>query len=412
MRNIMRQKSQSDLFIQKFSCLLFVCCLLFSQLFCGETVAFAQMQKEKSKEDIQLDAKSAVLMEGSTGTILYEKNKEKQLPPASITKIMTLLLAFEALESGKISLTDEVSVSEHAASMGGSQVYLEPNETQTVETMIKCISIASANDAAVAMAEYIAGSEEAFVAAMNARAKQLGMNHTHFVNCCGLDVAGHYSCANDIAIMSRELICKHPKIKKYTTVWMDQIVHKTRKGETEFGLTNTNKLVKTYHGITGLKTGSTSQAKFCLSATANRNQMDLIAVVMSAPGPKERFAEAAKLLDYGFAQCRLYLDTHEDVSWDKIPVKGGQQESVCGIPQKAFSYVCMQGISPEQIQKKMIWKEKIEAPIQKGDVLGEIVYQYQTKKIGNVKIIAQEAVPKAGYMTCMKKVLQRFLLKK
>ena len=267
--------------------------------------------------ELNITSASAVLMEGSTGAILYEKNKDEQRFPASITKIMTLVLIFEALDSGKIALTDKVSVSEHAASMGGSQVYLEPNETQTVEDMIKCITIASANDACVAMSEYIAGSETEFVNMMNQKAAELGMKNTKFMNCCGLDdtiaEGSHYSSAYDIALMSRELITKHPEISKYSTTWMDSIIHVTKKGETEFGLTNTNKLVRTYTGITGLKTGSTSKAKYCLSATANRNGMDLIAVVMAAPEPKTRFAEAASLMDYGFANCSMYEDDSKEM---------------------------------------------------------------------------------------------------
>ena len=266
------------------------------------------MQTEKDANNASLDitAKAAVLIENNSGRILYQKEKDKKLIPASITKIMTLLLIFEALEQKKISLNDSVSVSEYAAKMGGSQVFLEPGETQTVNDMIKCISIASANDAAVAMAEFIAGSENAFVKKMNQKAKALGMKNTHFRNCNGLDdtiESGHYSSAYDVALMSRELVSRHPDISKYSTVWMDEITHSTKKGETKFGLTNTNKLIRTYSGITGLKTGSTSKAKYCLSATAKRNGISLTAVVMAAPDHKIRFAQAASLLDYGFANC-------------------------------------------------------------------------------------------------------------
>lgn len=271
-----------------------------------------------SAEEPVLSSEAVVLMEGSTGQVLYEKEATKQLRPASITKIMTLLLIFEAISDGRISLTDQVSVSEHAASMGGSQVFLEPNETQDVNTMIKCISIASANDASVAMAEFIAGTEEAFVERMNARAKELGMEHTHFVNCYGLDTDGHYSCALDVALMSRELIMNHPEISNYSTVWMDTFVHTTSRGRTEFGLTNTNKLIKSYQGITGLKTGSTGLAKYCLSATARRGDMNLIAVVMAAPDTKTRFREAAEVLNYGFANYQLYKNDFSGVKFEII----------------------------------------------------------------------------------------------
>ena len=282
-----------------------VVCAASRSLFCSSTT-MAQMKPTAPKKEgdavmvsaqasvqLDLESPSAVLIEGSTGTIIYDKNKDEKLKPASITKIMTLLLIFEALDAGQISLTDEVSVSEYAASMGGSQVYLEPFEVQDVNTMLKCISIASANDASVAMAEKIAGSEEEFVARMNDKAKELGMNNTHFVNCCGLDTDNHYSSAYDVALMSRELITKYPQVSQYSTVWMDTITHTTRKGTSEFGLTNTNKLIKFYQGITGLKTGSTSLAKYCLSATAKKENMNLIAVFLAARDTKTWFMEAS-----------------------------------------------------------------------------------------------------------------------
>ncbi|MFW5646941.1 MAG: D-alanyl-D-alanine carboxypeptidase family protein, partial [Acetivibrio ethanolgignens] len=311
---------------------------------------------------ITISAQSAVLMEGSTGKILYEMDKDKQLIPASITKIMTLLLIFEALDTGKLTLEEEVSVSEYAASMGGSQVYLEPFEKQTVNTMIKCISIASANDASVAMAEHISGSESEFVARMNERAKELGMKNTHFLNCCGLDdtiTEGHYSSAYDIALMSRELITKHPQISNYSTVWMDSFTHTTKKGSSEFGLTNTNKLVRTYNGITGLKTGSTSKAKYCLSATAKRNGMDLIAVVMASESPKERFVDAAKLLDYGFASCSLYTDENEELLNVRLPVLRGKKDEVGIMAETDFSQVLLRDESENDITKKIVDDENL-----------------------------------------------------
>ena len=278
-------------------------CVIISSLLLNEIIYnYGNKSIVHGEEALSIESKSAILMEGATGKIIYKKNPNEKFNPASFTKIMTLLLIYENLDNGKIKPNDKVTVSEHAASMGGSQVFLEPNEQQTVETMIKCISIASANDAAVAMAEHISGSEESFVNKMNKRANELGMKDTHFVNCCGLDVEGHYSSAYDVALMSKELITKHPEIIKYTTTWMDSIIHRTRKGESEFGLTNTNKLVRTYKGITGLKTGSTSLAKYCLSATANREGIDMIEVVMGAPEHKLRFVEASRLLVYGFGK--------------------------------------------------------------------------------------------------------------
>ena len=233
-------------------------------------------------EGPEVSAPSAVLMEVSTGKVICEKDADTPRPPASVTKVMTMLLIFDALDSGKIKLEDEVTVSEFAASMGGSQVYLEPGETQTVDTMLKCISIASANDACVAMAEYICGNEEEFVRQMNERAQGLGMENTHFVNCNGLDATGHETSARDIALMSRELITKYPQIHDYCTIWMENITHTTRKGASELGLTNTNKLIRQYEYATGLKTGSTGLAKFCVSATAKKGDVELIAVVMAA----------------------------------------------------------------------------------------------------------------------------------
>jgi D-alanyl-D-alanine carboxypeptidase (penicillin-binding protein 5/6) len=359
---------------------------------------------------MELESPSAVLMEGSTGTILFEKNKDEKLKPASITKIMTLLLIFEALDAGQISLTDEVSVSEHAASMGGSQVYLEPYEVQNVETLIKCISISSANDASVAMAEHIAGSEEEFVARMNKRAKELGMNNTNFVNCCGLDADNHYSTAYDIALMSRELITKHPEVSNYATIWMDTFVHTTRKGRTEFGLTNTNKLIKSYKGITGLKTGSTSIAKYCLSATAKRDNMDLIAVILAAPDTKTRFKEAAKLLNYGFANYSIYVDDNKDIDLEPVKVNKGVLDYVNGNIKDKFSYLCSKNRSQENIRKEVVLYDKVQAPVSSGDKIGDIIYYYDNEKIGIIDILAAETVNKAGFKDCLLKTLKKYFL--
>lgn len=364
----------------------------------------------KADNTMDLGSTSAVLMEGSTGTIIYEKNKDERLKPASITKIMTLILIFEALDSGQIHLEDEVSVSEYASSMGGSQVFLEPFETQTVDTMIKCISIASANDASVAMAELIAGTEEEFVARMNKKAKELGMNNTNFVNCCGLDTDNHYSSAYDVALMSREMIMKHPEISKYSTVWMDTIVHTTKRGQTEFGLTNTNKLIKFYQGITGLKTGSTSLAKYCLSATARRNRMDLIAVIMAAPDTKTRFMEASKLLSYGFANYSIYTDDHSDLVLPPVKVQKGVSDTVQGISGKEFSYLCVKGKDPAEIRKEVILYEQVQAPVGQNDKIGEIIYYYGDDEIGKIDILAAETVGKARYQDCFFKLLHRYFL--
>ena len=357
---------------------------------------------------LDISSTAAVLMEGSTGKVIYEKNSTQELRPASITKIMTLLLIFEALDRGQIKLTDMVPVSEHAASMGGSQVYLEPYETQDVNTMIKCISIASANDASVAMAEFIGGSEEGFVAKMNERAKELGMEHTNFVNCYGLDTDNHYTCALDVALMSRELITKHPQISNYATVWMDTFIHTTKKGQTEFGLTNTNKLIKSFNGITGLKTGSTGLAKYCLSATARRNDMDLIAVIMAAPDTKVRFAEAAKLLNYGYANCSLYKDNGETLTIPEVTVKKGVIDHVAGKLSAEFSYLCMQDMKPADITKEVKMMEEIKAPLKETDVIGEVVYYYGGIEIGKVSIVPTTAIDEAGYGDYFKALISRF----
>lgn len=377
--------------------LFFVCLSAFLFTISGSALA---EEKTTSGSAVDISAVSAVLIEGSTGDIIYEKDKDKELVPASITKIMTLTLIFEALDNGKLTLETPVSVSEYAASMGGSQVFLEPNETQTVDTMIKCISIASANDAAVAMAEKIAGSEEAFVKKMNEKAVALGMKHTQFKNCTGLDDnigSGHFSSAYDVALMSRELITKHPEISNYSTVWMDTIIHKTKKGETEFGLTNTNKLVRFYDGITGLKTGSTSKAKYCLSASARRNDMDLIAVIMAAPDHKKRFSEAQALLDYGFANCHIYRDTDIAQALKPVPVQGGKEDQVVPVPKSTFSYLLKNEDSSAAPTRKISYFDAQKAPLKKGAPVGSVDYYEKDKKIGSVVLAASKDIPAAGF---------------
>lgn len=377
--------------------LFFVCLSAFLFTISGSALA---EEKTTSGGAVDISAVSAVLIEGSTGDIIYEKDKDKELVPASITKIMTLTLIFEALDNGKLTLETPVSVSEYAASMGGSQVFLEPNETQTVDTMIKCISIASANDAAVAMAEKIAGSEEAFVKKMNEKAVALGMKHTQFKNCTGLDdniESGHFSSAYDVALMSRELITKHPEISNYSTVWMDTIIHKTKKGETEFGLTNTNKLVRFYDGITGLKTGSTSKAKYCLSASARREDMDLIAVIMAAPDHKKRFSEAQALLDYGFANCHIYRDTDIAQALKPVPVQGGKEDQVVPVPKSTFSYLLKNEDSSAAPTRKISYFDAQKSPLKKGAPVGSVEYYEKDKKIGSVVLAASKDIPAAGF---------------
>lgn len=355
-----------------------------------------------------VSAPSAILMEASTGTVIYEKDADTRLRPASITKIMTLILIFDALEEGKITLDEKVTVSEHAASMGGSQVFLEPGETQTVETMIKCISIASANDACVAMAEHISGSEGAFVDRMNERAAGLGMLNTHFVNCCGLDADGHETTARDVAYMSRELISKYPQIHDYSTIWMDTIVHSTRRGDSEFGLTNTNKLIKQYEWATGLKTGSTSLAGFCLSATANKNDIELIAVVMHSPSGKERVADCISLLNYGYGIVSRYEDTMPP-QIPEIRIKGGVKQYVSCSYRNNFSYIFLNNYDASKISCHFEILDRIDAPVCTGDSIGMLVYEYDGNSIGSVDIIAAEDIKKAGYNDYIRQLLNHIL---
>ncbi len=359
-------------------------------------------------EGPEIEAPCAILTEASTGRVIYEKNADESLHPASITKIMTLLIIFDAVDDGSISPEDTVTVSEHAASMGGSQVFLEPGETQTVETMIKCIAIASANDACVAMAEHISGSEDAFVQSMNERAEALGMNNTHFVNCCGLDADGHMTTARDVAIMSRELITAHPAIHDYSCIWMDTITHVTRRGESEFVLNNTNKLLKQYEWATGLKTGSTSLAKFCLSATARRNDIELISVIMASPSGKTRVSDSITLLNYGYGICSLYHDNNMP-SIDVIPIKGGIKSDISVEYSSQMNYLFTDKYDASLIESHAEYLEDLEAPVQKGDVIGQLTYTYDGKFMDSIDIIASESIKKAGYGDYINSLWQCFL---
>ena len=359
-------------------------------------------------EGPEIEAPCAILTEASTGRVIYEKNADESLHPASITKIMTLLIIFDAVEDGSISPEDTVTVSEHAASMGGSQVFLEPGETQTIETMIKCIAIASANDACVAMAEHISGSEDAFVQSMNERAEALGMNNTHFVNCCGLDADGHMTTARDVAIMSRELITAHPAIHDYSCIWMDTITHVTRRGESEFVLNNTNKLLKQYEWATGLKTGSTSLAKVCLSATARRNDIELISVIMASPSGKTRVSDSIALLNYGYGICSLYHDNNMP-SIDVIPIKGGIKSDISVEYSSQMNYLFTNKYDASLIESHAEYLEDLEAPVQKGDVIGQLTYTYDGKFMDSIDIIASESIKKAGYGDYINSLWQCFL---
>jgi len=322
----------------------------------------AERNSESAGEGPKVSAPSAVLIEAGTGQVIYDKTADEQLPPASVTKVMTMLLIFDAIAAGKISLKDEVATSEYAASMGGSQVFLESGETQTVDTMLKCIAVASANDACVAMAEYISGTEEEFVRLMNERAQGLGMENTAFQNCNGLEADGHVTTAYDIALMSRELITKYPEVFQYTQIWMENITHVTNKGTSEFGLSNTNKLIKQYPYATGLKTGSTSKAKFCLSATAKKDNVELIAVIMAAEDSTSRLSDAINLLNYGFGKCNLY-EEEKLTNIEPVKVKRGVEKTLEVAPAEKFCYVDTTGADLSSIEKKVNLEEEIKAPV-------------------------------------------------
>lgn len=379
-------------------------CLSFFMFFCGTTCVYAENQ------DPEIKAPSAILMEAKTGTVIYEKNPDEIRSPASITKIMTLLLAFEALEKGKIRLEDEVITSAHAKSMGGSQVFLEEGEIQTVDTLLKCIAVASGNDASVCIAEHISGTEGEFVNLMNEKAREIGMTNTHFEDCCGLSNSDeHYSTARDVAIMSKELITKYPKVFDYTTIWMEDITHTTDKGETTFTLSSTNKLLKQYPYTNGLKTGSTDKAKYCLSATALKDGVQLIAVVMGAPDYKVRFEDCKNMLNLGFAKVHFFEDEKkEDIA--KVPVQNGVLAETTVEYKEKFIYLDLEGNDLSQITKKEILPEFVKAPLKKGDRVGEVKYYLKDKEIGQVDIVITEELTEAGFADYFKRGFSKWLL--
>lgn len=387
-----------------------LCVLLCSQtcyaMSMDEVVFMEEETAADTSSEVEISAETAILMEAETGTVLFEQDADKELPPASVTKVMTLLLIFDALKEGKISLDEEVTTSEYAASMGGSQVFLEVGEKQTVDTLIKCIAVASANDACVAMAERIAGTEEQFVQRMNERAKGLGMEHTNFVNCNGLDTDGHETTARDIALMSRELILNYPQIFDYTQIWMENITHVTAKGESEFGLSNTNKLIRQYEYATGLKTGSTSQAKFCLSATGAKDGIQMIAVVMAEPDAKSRTKDAIKLLNYGFGKCNFYKD--ENVLEEPVyaEVKKGKEDKVTGMCEENFQYVDFENTDFSQIRKE-VEMETLNAPVEKREEIGKVSYFLNDNLIGEVPILAETSVGKMKFTDAVSEILEK-----
>lgn len=355
-----------------------------------------------------LEAPSYILMEASTGQVICEQDADARRSPASITKIMTLLVIFDHLGSGRIRLDSEVMTSAYAKSMGGSQVFLEEGEVQTLETLIKCIAVASGNDASVAAAEFIAGSEEEFVALMNQRAADMGLQNTHFEDCCGLTESdNHYTSAKDVALMSRELITKYPEVLNYTKIWMEDITHVTQQGSSNFTLSSTNKLLKMYEWTTGLKTGSTSKALYCLSATASKDNIDLISVVLGSPSNKTRFRDAMALLDYGYSVSALYEDPNNE-KLPSLPVKGGVQEEAALVYKEPFRYLDIKGSDLSTIEKTISLPEGVEAPINRGDAVGEAVYTMDGQRIGSVSILSDVTIEKAGYKDYLIKVWKLF----
>ncbi len=350
----------------------------------------------------ETNAAAVILMEKESGTVLFEKNSHEKLAPASVTKVMTLLLIMEALDEGRIQKEDMVTTSATAAGMGGSQVFLKENEQMSVHDMLKAIAVASGNDASVAMAEFLAGSESAFVEKMNAKAAELGMQDTTFLNCTGLPAEGHMTSANDIAIMSRALILNHPDIRSYTTIWMDTL----RDGA--FQLANTNKLIYYYPGSTGLKTGSTDSALFCLSATAERENMELIAVVLGSPSSNDRFEAAKALLNYGFASYAMQ-DVKPSEAIPPVTVKLGEISSIQPVPAKDCRLLVEKSKSA-QLRTSITVSETVSAPVEKGQKLGEMIVYLEDEPYETIPLVAQEAVPKMNFFHIFRDMLDTLFL--
>lgn len=362
-----------------------------------ETKPLNEAVPTSATPSLSLDCGSAILIEQHSGQVLYEQNMHEKLRPASVTKVMTILLIMEAIDSGRLSYTDKISCTENAAGMGGSQIWLDVREELTVDEMLKAICVVSANDCTVAMAEYLAGSQEAFVAKMNEKAQELGMNDTTFKNCHGIDEDGHVTSAYDIALMSKELLNNHPSITKYTTIWMDSL----RDGKSS--LVNTNKLIRNYKGATGLKTGSTSVALYNLSASATRDDLSLIAVIMKAPNTKIRFAEAQKLLDYGFSNFEYKkLANKGDIVKDVI-VDKGIETNVNGILE-ADSGILIQKGQDKNIEQQLELPTMIASPVEQGQVLGTITYLLNGQEIGKINIVAEKSVSKISTFTMIENI--------
>ncbi len=359
---------------------------------------------EEAKLKIAENSSSAILIERDTGEVLFEKDSDKKLPPASMTKIMTMILIMEAIESGKISLDQKIRASEYAASMGGSQIFLEAGEEMTVNDMLKGIAIASGNDASVAMAEAIAGSEEEFVNSMNAKAKSMGLKNTHFVNPTGLPAEGHYSTANDMALMAKELL-KYELITKYTGLYEDYLRQDTDK---KFWLVNTNKLVKFYPGVDGLKTGFTSEAKYCLTATAKRDDMRVVAVVMGAPSPKVRNADITKLFDYAFSQYKTHKLFDRNNRVKEVKVNKGDQPTMSVVTSERVSVLLKKGQENGKITTSIKINKNIETPVKKGEEVGELSVKIDGHVTATSPVIAAKDIQKASWWQLMKRTAAQF----
>jgi len=360
---------------------------------------------DKENSNINLSSKSAILMDVASGKVLYEKNSHEKLPPASVTKVMTMLLICEALESGKIKIDDEVQISEVASSMGGSQIFLEAGETQKVDTLLKGIAVASANDACVAMAEYIGGSVESFVDMMNAKAKELNMNDTHFANTNGLPIDNHYTSAYDIALMSKELL-KHEEISKYLTTWMDSVV--VGKKQATIGIANTNKLIKHYNGATGVKTGFTQEAKYCLSASAKRGDTHLVAATLGAETSPQRFNDASTLLNYGFANYESVKLCSRDDKISTLALEKAEDEKISLVAKEDLTVLIKKGDSKEFTKKIKVY-ENTKLPIKKGSILGEVEVYRGKEKLGKVELVSNKDINKANYLKMLQRVLDEML---
>jgi len=355
--------------------------------------------EEKQAKSLVEDVKSAVLMEKDTGKVLYSIHPNKELPPASMTKIMTLLLIFQALDRNEIALTDKVSVSEHAASMGGTQIFLEPGEEMTVEDLIKAIAIGSANDASMALAEYIAGSEEAFVKRMNDEAKKLGLKHTHFSNPTGLPTENHYSSAHDMAMMAKALL-RYPDVLKYTSLYEDYLRENT---DNKFWLVNTNKMLKTYPGVDGLKTGYTQEAKYCLTATAKKNDMRVIAVVMGAPSAKERNKQVAKLLNYAFANYKTKKLVNQGQAVAIVPVNKSEKGRVPAVTEDNAVLLLRKGENAKDYHTKIEIKKNLAAPMEAGTVVGYYIVKKGQQTVSKTPLIVTRDIKKATWWQLFKR---------